>query len=94
MARSKYQEAKERRRLRAETEREKDMIYSVHFQRKDWKHGDPPENRYFPEIPAQSNPDKNPQELQQVIEEFQRIHGVSDWHEISGGHKTTGCWYG
>ena len=94
MPRSKYQEAKERRRLRAEAEHEKDMIYNVLFQRKEWKYGDPKEARYFPEIRAITNPDKNPQELQRIIEEFQRTHNASDWREVASGHTTSGYWYG
>lgn len=94
MARSKYHEAKERKRLRAEAEREKDMIYNVLFQHIDWRHGDPPENRYFPKIRVHSDPDKNPPELQRAIDEFQRTHGVLDWREIAAGHTKEEYWYG
>lgn len=94
MPRSKYQEAKERKRLRAEAEREKDMIYHVLFQRKDWEHGDPAENRYYPAVPAHDNPDKNPKALRQAIEDFQSSYGVSDWKEITDGYKASGYWYG
>ena len=94
MPRSKYQEAKERRRLRAAAEHEKDMVYYVLFQRKDWNYGDPQENRYYDKVPAHSNPDKNPQALQLAIEDFQRREKVSDWREIASGHTTGGYWYG
>lgn len=91
---SKYQQAKERARLRNEVEREKDMIYHVLFQRKDWKHGDPVEERYFPKVPAFRNPDKDSEALQSAIDRFQREHGVSDWREIASFHITEGYWYG
>lgn len=94
MPRSKYQEAKERRRLRAAAEHEKDMVYYVLFQRKEWKQGDPESTRYFPRVDVPLDASRHPEMIQHAIQQFQLTHKVSDWREVASGYTPGGHWYG
>jgi hypothetical protein len=95
MPKNRYQEAKDRRRVRAEIEREKDMIYYVLFQRKSWSQEDPEHERYFDKVPCfGGDPEKKPDVLQRAIEHFQTNHHVSDWRDIAATYKAGGHWNG
>jgi hypothetical protein len=80
---------KDAKRLAWEREREKDMVYVVMFRRKD----NPQE--CFDEIRTRGGADasKNDQLIQWAIQDFQAVHGVDDWREISSGWYPTGYHY-
>jgi hypothetical protein len=95
MPKNRYQEAKDRRRVRAEIEREKDMVYYVLFQRKSWSKEDPEHERYFDKVLCfGGDPEKKLDVLQRAIEDFQTNHHVSDWRDIAATYKAGGHWNG
>ena len=89
---SRYHQAKERSRLRAESRREQDTIYYVLFQRKTWKYGDSIDDRYIDRITAFGNPETNTAALQDAIQRFQTKHGVTDWNEIASEYTFDNIW--
>jgi hypothetical protein len=91
---SKYQQAKVRRRLRAQAEEERDTVHEVLFVRAGWKEGDAPDKKHFPKIPVVRDPKKYPHYLQQAIEEFQKTHDVADWRQIASRYEFRSYWYG
>lgn len=91
MKKTKYQLAKERNRLRAEAEREKDMVYFVKFQKKDC--GYPVQ--FFKAVDGlASDPAKNPATLERAINTFEARESVTDWREIASSYECGKYWYG
>jgi hypothetical protein len=91
MKMTKYQLAKERNRIRAEAEREKDMVYFVKFQKKGC--GYP--LQFFPIVDQlASDPTQNPATLERAIKTFESREKIADWREIADSYECGKYWYG
>lgn len=92
--RDKYAKKEEdyRKKLLAEKEREKDMIYELWFIRKGSNHNDSNEKRYFPRESLFGNPKDYPDEVDEAIKRFQNKNNVADWREIAEKHEVVKFW--